>query len=660
MINCNKCKTENEDSADYCEHCGDKLASKTVCCPVCGLYNKDKAKFCNSCGTNLITGKEKEWILDNRYKILGEIKSGAMGAVYQALDQRLDIKVAVKKLFNNGGNADDIKKSQDMFRREAAILASLHHLCLPKVNDYFSAPDENGRSSNFLVMSLIEGEDLETYLGRNKLPLPLEKAKEFILKISDILEYLHSQTPPVIHRDLKPSSIMLCNGNLYLVDFGIAKALEGSRTGTMIGTPGYASPDQCRGNDHISNDIYSLGVLFHYLLTGRNPEIQTNNLFTFEPVRKQNPQVPEHIETLIASMVEMRIADRPGSAGEVRERLNIKSAPQKAKKTAKKTPPPPKPKISEDEFFNAVKSKDLDTVKKALAQGLSVNVRNKDGYTPLHRAAWEGLTAMVELLISLGADVNAKDNDGFMPLYHTAYKGHTATAELLILRGADVNEKDNKGLTPLHHTAYRGHTATAELLISKGADVNAKGNDGFTPLHLAAWEGHATTTKLLISKGADVNAKDNNGRTPLQCADREGHTAVVELLKPKISEDEFLNAAKSGDLDAVKTAIDQGMNINLRNEYGWTTLHWAAYRGDTASAKLLISKGADVNAKDNVGWTPLHKAASQEHTITVELLVFRGADVNAKTINGWTPLQFAAYRGDTASAELLRKYGGHE
>jgi formylglycine-generating enzyme required for sulfatase activity len=263
-------------------------------------------------------------------------------------------------------------------------------------------------------MSLIEGEDLETYLGRNKLPLPLEKAKEFILKISDILEYLHSQTPPVIHRDLKPSSIMLCNGSLYLVDFGIAKTLESSKTGTMIGTPGYASPDQCRGNDHISNDIYSLGVLFHYLLTGRNPEIQTNNLFTFDPVRKQNPQVPEHIETLIASMVEMRISDRPGSAGEIRERLNEKVAHQKAKRTSKKTPPPPpqKSKISEAEFFNAVKIGDMEKVKKALAQGMNVNKRDKDGWTPLHTAAVNGYAEIVEILVENNRDgiiMNPKD-----------------------------------------------------------------------------------------------------------------------------------------------------------------------------------------------------------------------------------------------------------
>jgi hypothetical protein len=155
MIYCDKCKTENEDSADFCKHCGDKLVPKTLCCPDCGLFNKATAKFCNSCGINLLTGAAKEWVIDNRYSIQGVIKSGAMGAVYRALDRRLGVKVAVKKLFNNGGNADDIKKSQEMFRREAEILASLHHSCLPKVNDYFSAPDETGRNSNFLVMSLI-------------------------------------------------------------------------------------------------------------------------------------------------------------------------------------------------------------------------------------------------------------------------------------------------------------------------------------------------------------------------------------------------------------------------------------------------------------------------------------------------------------------------
>ncbi|MCE1246975.1 MAG: ankyrin repeat domain-containing protein [Firmicutes bacterium] len=505
MINCDKCKTENEDSADFCENCGDKLVPKTLCCPDCGLYNKATAKFCNSCGTNLITGKAKEWILDNRYEILGEIKSGAMGAVYQALDQRLGIKVAVKKLFNNGGNPDEILKSQEMFKREAAILSSLHHSCLPKVNDYFSASDEKGRNSNFIVMSLIQGEDLETYLGKNKPPLPLEKATDYILKVSDILQYLHSQTPPVIHRDLKPSSIMLSNESFFLVDFGIAKALEGNRTGTMIGTPGYASPDQCRGNDHISNDIYSLGALFHYLLTGRDPERQTNNLFTFEPVRKINPQIPEHIETLIASMVEMRITDRLGSIGEVRDRLNAKPTPKKAKKTTKKTPPPAPPqptKISEDEFLKAVKNGDIDKVEKALTQGMNVNLRTKDGWTPLYWAACKGHTRIAEILIDRGAYTNAKASNGETPLHEAAFFGHTTTIKLILSKGADVNVKNNQGFTPLHRAASQGHTATVELLISKGAYINSQTYGGVTPLSETIFMRHTNTAELLRRYGA--------------------------------------------------------------------------------------------------------------------------------------------------------------
>jgi ankyrin repeat protein len=158
------------------------------------------------------------------------------------------------------------------------------------------------------------------------------------------------------------------------------------------------------------------------------------------------------------------------------------------------------------------------------------------------------------------------------------------------------------------------------LLISKGADVNAKGYDGATPLRVAALFGHTTTAKFLISKGADVNAKTNDGKTPLQCAGRESYTAMVGLLKPKISEDKFLNAVKNGDVNTVKKALAQGMNVNKRDKDGWTPLHLAACYCHTAILDLLISKGADVNAKGYDGATPLRVAALFGHTTTAELL----------------------------------------
>jgi ankyrin repeat protein len=178
-----------------------------------------------------------------------------------------------------------------------------------------------------------------------------------------------------------------------------------------------------------------------------NPEAKTTNLFTFEPVRNLNPRVPEHIETLIASMVEMRIADRPLSMRAVREWMNGGAARQTAprrltlalpaavKKSAPKTSLRPSQLLSlideQEMLFNAVKKGDIETVKNLLAQGMDVNTRTGKGETPLHNAALNGQTETAKLLIERGANINAKDNYRRTPLHIAEAEGNRDIADLL-------------------------------------------------------------------------------------------------------------------------------------------------------------------------------------------------------------------------------------
>ena len=312
-------------------------------CPDCGKQANIKAKFCNECGHNFSASSSgspsashtpsnpayasatssfasSPVLLDNRYQINHIIKSGGMGCVYKALDTRLNNLVVIKKMHPQSSAPADEQKMQEMFKREAEILSKLHHSGLPKVIDYFTVPDEKGRLLYYLVMTCIEGEDLESFLSSKSLPLPLDEVIDYALQIAHILEYLHSQTPPVIYRDLKPSNIMIDKGRLYLIDFGIAKLFAPNKKGTMMGTPGYASPDQVKGSDIPQNDIYSFGALLHYLLTGLNPEDPSRPAFIFEPVSSVNKAIPSHIDSLISSMIDIISIHRP-SIEEIRERM---------------------------------------------------------------------------------------------------------------------------------------------------------------------------------------------------------------------------------------------------------------------------------------------------------------------------------------------------
>ena len=121
--------------------------------------------------------------------------------------------------------------------------------------------------------------------------------------------------------------------------------------------------------------------------------------------------------------------------------------------------------------------------------------------------------------------------------------------------------------------------------------------------------------------------------------------------------DDLFDAANRGDLKKVKRLLNEGADVNAKDEDGWTPLHWAAYYGHLNVVKLLVDRGADVNAKSKAGETPLHWAAANGHLDVVEFLVDRGADVNAKSKAGWTPLHLAADKGHLDIAKLLLDRG---
>jgi ankyrin repeat protein len=238
--------------------------------------------------------------------------------------------------------------------------------------------------------------------------------------------------------------------------------------------------------------------------------------------------------------------------------------------------------------------------------------------------------------------------------------GNIEVVKQHIAAGVDVNAKEEfTGDTLLRYAARKGHKEIVELLIAEGADVNAKESAGWTPLHNAALDGHREIAELLIAEGADVNAKHVGGQTPLDLA--KGETADI-LRKHGGKTGAWFDADKSihkaasaGHIEAVKQHLAAGTDLNAKNKYGSTPLHYAANK---EIAELLIAEDANVNEKDDNGSTPLHFAAVNGPKVIVELLIANGADVNAKDEDGGTPLDVAISFNRTEIADLLRKHGG--
>jgi outer membrane protein assembly factor BamB/tRNA A-37 threonylcarbamoyl transferase component Bud32 len=260
-------------------------------------------------------------LLQNRYQIIGVLGMGGMATVYKARDMRfanVTRLCAVKEMVNLASDPQLREIAIQNFEREANILATTNHPAMPQIYDFFS---ESTRS--YLVMELIDGDDLENYLA-DVVPhefLDEELVVDWALQLCDVLSYLHNHQPqPIIFRDLKPGNIMLDQqGRVRLVDFGIAKVFQTGQKGTMIGTEGYSPPEQYRGSAEPRADIYALGATLHHLLTKQDPRLEPPFSFQERPISAANPNVNPQLEAVIMKAVEYDIDKRYATVEEFRK-----------------------------------------------------------------------------------------------------------------------------------------------------------------------------------------------------------------------------------------------------------------------------------------------------------------------------------------------------
>ena len=225
--------------------------------------NSPNNLFCIHCGQPISVQQKIR-----QYQVLRTLGQGGMGTTYLAWDTS-GVNANVRQLLVlKQMNADmaKIAKAQELFIREAHILKGLNHPGIPKYYDFFV---EGGKK--YLAMELIHGQDLEKRVY-NHGPVTVNQAIAWMIQTCDILDYLHSQEPPLIHRDIKPANLMVRNSDNHIVvlDFGAVKE-TGTTPGTRIGAEGYCAPEQERGQPLTQSDLYAIGPTLIFLLTGENP-----------------------------------------------------------------------------------------------------------------------------------------------------------------------------------------------------------------------------------------------------------------------------------------------------------------------------------------------------------------------------------------------------
>ncbi len=309
-----------------------------------------------------------------RYKVLGELGRGAMGAVYRAQDPMIDREVAIKTLLPNLPE-EVMTEVRERFIREARSAGRLNH---PNIVTIYDVGEQDGMA--YMAMELLQGHSLQQIL-RHPQRLAFNTVARIIAQVADALDHAHHAR--IVHRDVKPANIMIDNtGRAKLTDFGVAYVASSTmtQTGTALGSPRYMSPEQVLGQPVDGrSDIFSLGVVLYEALTRRTPfeEPQDTTVFALmnriagsphAPLRKVDPQIPAAFERIVDRALAKKPAERYQHAAEMAADLRqitgepsvaaTPRAPDYEKTVALRPQPGPRP--VEDEALRTQLITDLD------------------------------------------------------------------------------------------------------------------------------------------------------------------------------------------------------------------------------------------------------------------------------------------------------------
>ncbi len=252
---------------------------------------------------------------NNNLKVVRQLALGGWSAIYLVQEANTKLKVLKESVIPPGTNETLKEKAQSMFLREAQLLLKLNHPQIVRVYEHFV--EEN---RHYLLLDYLSGQTVKQAV-RLQGPYHQLDVIDYAKQLAEILIYLHSQTPPVLHRDLTPDNLIIdSEGQLTLIDFGAANEMLGTATGTMVGKQSYIPPEQFQGHATEQSDLYALGATMYYMLSGQEAM----------PMTQASPRQAEKngigtvsiaLNKLVEELTAQDPAGRPASAHELKARL---------------------------------------------------------------------------------------------------------------------------------------------------------------------------------------------------------------------------------------------------------------------------------------------------------------------------------------------------
>jgi serine/threonine protein kinase len=627
---------------------------------------------------NLLTGS----IIAERYQLAELLGSGGSGSTYRATRISDGAEVAIKILSLRHLND---WKQLELFEREAQVLSQLSHPQIPQYLEYFHVDTPSNRAF-YIVQQLAPGKPLTGWVNGGWRGTEAE-VRDIASQLLTILQYLHQQSPPLIHRDIKPHNIIRNDdGQVFLVDFGAVQnvyhntLMKGS---TVAGTYGYMAPEQFRGMAVPSSDLYGLGATLLYLLTHRSPaDLPQERLkLSF----RGHVNIANHFADWLEMILEPDTADRFASASAAlqalrkEQRFRVQTGtkvgfPWRGAAAALAISMLALPLsyqyryafltlagLQPRDLCTAIEKNDLGPLNEYLNHGGSANanVTIHDGYSNgslLHCAIEHDQIDIAQNLLKRGANPNELNNQGSTPLHQVVnsyphVQEHTATksADLTFLIDKKTSLIDKE---PSSSSPEKKISKFLKLLLDHKANLNAKNVRGESPLLLAVKTHNVQAVRDLLWLGADPHATDRNNsnlwhvlawqRYPYRQEHKDYHYQQDASYLPY---DGGYSDQKSYSAPAV-LAIAQELttakvNFNAFNNNKDTPLHTALQTNNKVLLEELLNQTQQFDAKNAAGQTLLMRAIEHRQVDFVKLLVEKIASVNTPDKSGTTPLMVA-------------------
>jgi serine/threonine protein kinase len=653
-------------------------------------------------------------IIAERYQLAELLGAGGSSSTYRAIRIEDGTSVAIKILSLRHLND---WKQLELFEREAKVLAQLHHPQIPKYLEYFHVDTPDNRAF-YIVQQLAPGKPLTAWVQSGWRGTETE-VRDIASQLLAILQYLHHQSPPLIHRDLKPHNIIRNDdGHVFLVDFGTVQdvyhntLLKGS---TVAGTYGYMAPEQFRGLAVPESDLYGLGATILYLLTHRSPaDLPQERL-------KLNFHAHVNISASFADWMEMMLepdlTDRFSSVDVALDALqqqyrfriqrgNKIGFPWKSAAITAAILTIFVPLVHQYRYAlltriglpprdlcNVIRQNDVKSLNEYLAHGVSVNAtaaihnddRDETG-SLLHCAIESRQPEIMAILIEKGADLHALNGYGKSLLMFAVEVVNDSAIRDLIRAGADPHAVDERGFSLWHFLDWynydrKDNTAAnrsiAKQLMAAKVDINKQNFDGDTPLHSVVNHSNQSAIDILLSHKARTDIRNQQGNTPLIAAIVQQRLNIVELL---ISRGVGVNVVDKDDKTPLMVAIDTANN-NYEFSNHFTSQSFVDLVVPSVDLKsttpkiidLLLRKGADPNLADRDGNTALHLIGKLGETsitwdgcyqnrslaiYTLDSLIQHHANIQSVNKDGDTALHVLARQDFFPVTDRMIKYGG--